>query len=211
MKDTVVYRIDKENPDMKIINECSKAIREGRVVCFPTETVYGVGTNAFDVKAVSDIFYAKKRPYNKPLLCHISSLRQAEEISYLTEDARKLINAFTPGPLTVIVRKKDCIPDIITAGGDMVGLRFPSNRVFILLAKAAGCPIAATSANISGSISAKCGEQVIEELFGRVDIIVDAGNTEYGIESTIVSLADKPKIIRQGAVSAEEIDKVLML
>lgn len=211
MKNTVVYQLNETNPDMNIISLCAKAIQNGKVVCFPTETVYGVGANAFNEKAVEEIYYAKERPKQKALLCHLISLEQAEEISCLTEDAKKLITTFTPGPLTVIVKKKACIPDIVTAGGDTVGLRFPSNRIFNLLATAAGCPIAATSANMSGAISAKNGEEVIRELFGRVDIILDAGNTEYGLESTILSLVDKPRILRQGAVSRTELEKVVIV
>lgn len=211
MKNTVIYKIDEYNPDTNIIKICAEAIQNGGVVCFPTETVYGVGANAFNEKAVEDIYYAKERPKQKALLCHIASMKQAEEIAVLTEEARKLISAFTPGPLTVIIKKKDCIPDIVTAGGDTVGLRFPSNRVFQLLSEYAGCPIAATSANMSGNISAKNGEEVIRELFGRVDIILDAGQTEYGLESTIISLIGEPKILRQGAVSREEIEKVIKI
>lgn len=211
MKNTVVYRLDEENPDIDIIKLCAEKIKQGGVVAFPTETVYGVGANAFDEKAVEEIFYAKERPLQKPLLCHINSLTQAEEIAFLTEDARRLIAAFTPGPLTVIVRKKECVPSIVTAGGDTVGLRFPSNKIFELLSLMSGCPIAATSANMSGNISAKNGDEVITELFGRVDIIIDAGRTEYGLESTIISLVDEPKIIRQGAVGRDELERMIKL
>ncbi|HAN21828.1 MAG TPA: threonylcarbamoyl-AMP synthase [Clostridiales bacterium] len=209
MKNTVVYKLDEKNPDINIIKICAKKIKDGGVVCFPTETVYGVGANAFDKKAVADIYYAKERPMQKPLLCHVYSLEQAMEIAYLTDEAKLLISKFTPGPLTVIVKKKEGIPDIVTASGDTVGLRFPSNAIFSLSAREAGCPIAATSANLSGNISAKNGEEVIKELFGRVDIIIDAGNTEYGLESTIISLLGEPKILRQGAVSRECIERVI--
>lgn len=211
MKKTVIYKLDEQNPDMSIIKLCAKKIKNGGVVCFPTETVYGVGANALDEKAVADIYYAKERPSQKPLLCHIYSLEQAEKISLLTKEAKLLIKNFTPGPLTVIVKKKECVPYIVTAGSDTVGLRFPSNNIFGLLAREAGCPIAATSANMSGNISAKDGEEVIKELFGRVDIIIDAGRTEYGLESTIISLVDEPKILRQGAVDRCDIEKVIKI
>lgn len=209
MKNTVIYQLSESNPDISVIKKCAELIKNGGVAAFPTETVYGVGANAFDEKAVADIYYAKERPMQKPLSCHIASLEMAEEIACLTDDARRLIEAFTPGPLTVIVKKKPCVPDIVTAGFDTVGLRFPSNNIFVLLAKEAGCPIAATSANISGKISAKDGKEVIEELSGRVDMILDAGHTEYGLESTIISLVGEPKILRQGAISRGEIAKLV--
>lgn len=211
MKNTVIYKVIESNPDIGIIKKCAELIKNGGVAAFPTETVYGVGANAFDEKAVAEIYYAKERPAQKPLSCHIASLKMAEEIAYLTDEARKLIEAFTPGPLTVIVKKKPCVPDIVTAGNDTVGLRFPSNNIFVLLAKEAGCPIAATSANISGRISAKDGKEVVEELYGRVDMILDAGRTEYGLESTIVSLVGEPKILRQGAIPQSEIAKYIRL
>jgi len=211
VKNTVIYKVIESNPDIGIIKKCAELIKNGGVAAFPTETVYGVGANAFDEKAVAEIYYAKERPAQKPLSCHIASLKIAEEIAYLTDEARKLIEAFTPGPLTVIVKKKPCVPDIVTAGNDTVGLRFPSNNIFVLLAKEAGCPIAATSANISGRISAKDGKEVVEELYGRVDMILDAGRTEYGLESTIVSFVGEPKILRQGAIPQSEIAKYIRL
>jgi L-threonylcarbamoyladenylate synthase len=211
LKNTVVYRLDESSPDFSIIKKCADVIKSGGVVAFPTETVYGVGANAFNSRAVREIYYAKERPASKPLLCHINSLAQAEKIAFLSKDAVKLINAFTPGPLTVIVKKRECVPDIVTADGDTVGLRFPSNKVFTLLSAEADCPIAATSANISGKISAKNGDEVISELFGRVDVIMDAGKTEFGLESTIVSLVGEPKILRQGAVARSEIERLIRL
>lgn len=210
-KSTVIYKLNEQQYQntQKIIENCAEIIKSGGLIAFPTETVYGVGANAFNTKAVKEIYNAKNRPLDKPLLCHIYSLEQAEEISYLTEEAKKLIAAFTPGPLTVIVKKKSIVPDIVTAGGDTVGLRFPSNHIFKLLSCEAGCPIAATSANISGNDSAKNGADVIKELFGRVDVIIDSGHTEYGLESTIISLVGKPKILRQGAISRKKISKFI--
>lgn len=236
-KKTTIYKIDEKTIDEKnaksgggidvklpdnsiiqqinsignIIKQCADIIKSGGVVVFPTETVYGVGADAFNDKAVKDIYFAKKRPPKKPLLCHCGSIRQAEQIAYLNDDARRLIEAFTPGPLSVIVKKKSSISDTVTSNGDTVGLRFPSNKIFLRLSEYAGCPIAATSANISGNISAKNGDEVIKELFGRVDAIIDAGDTEYGLESTIVSLVGKAKIIRQGAVGRKEIEEVISL
>ena len=211
MKNTIIYKLDGNNPDRDTLLLCAQRIKEGGVLAFPTETVYGVGADALNVRAVEDIYYAKERPKNKPLLCHVGSIEQAEEIAVLTEDAKKLIAAFTPGPLTVIVNKKQCVPDIVTAGGDTVGLRFPSNPAFLLLSEYVGCPIAATSANISGNISAKSGDEVVKELSDRVDIIIDTGYTEYGLESTIISLVGEPRVLRQGAVERSEIEKVIKL
>ena len=156
------------------------------------------------------MYTTKCRPREKALLCHLYSLEQADEIGFLDDAAKSLIKAFTPGPLTVIVKKRDCIGDNVTAGMDTVGLRFPSNNVFLALAKKCGFPIAATSANISGESSPAEAKSAIRSLGDRVDVVLDSGVTPIGVPSTIISLAgEKPVILRRGAVTEEMIKEVI--
>ncbi len=209
---TKVITTSRDNPDISLIEECGIALREGKIVAFPTETVYGIGVNALDSQAVLALYQAKLRPMDKPLLCHVSSMAMAEELAVLTNEARLLISRFIPGPLTLVLKKRKALPDIVTAGGDTIGLRFPSDSIFLELSRVAGIPIAATSANISGGISPKNGAEVVQELSGRADYIINAGNTQFGTESTILSLAgDTPIILRHGAVTKQEIWRALGL
>lgn len=206
---TKIYKMSEHSPDEAMLRECAEIIKNGGMVAFPTETVYGLGANALDDEACKKIYQAKMRPQDKALLCHVYGIEMAERIAVLDERARKLISRFTPGPLTVIVPKKPCIGAVVSAGMDTVGLRFPSNNISQLLIKYAGVPIAAPSANISSYPAPTDGRQTIEYLDGRIDAIIDGGTTEIGISSTIVSLVGEPKILRLGAVSEEEIKSVL--
>ncbi len=184
-------------------------LREGKLVVFPTETVYGIGCNALDTEAVEALYRAKNRSHDKPLLLHLYSVSQAEEYAYLDETARRLLSLFTPGPLSVIVKKRSVIPSVVTSGGDTVGLRFPDEPLFLAIAKEAGVPIAATSANLSGFTSAKDGNAAAE-LAAVADLIIDGGTCAYSIESTILSLAgERPKLLREGAIPKEKLLEVL--
>lgn len=204
------FPMSESNPNTDGIIQCANILRDGGIAVFPTETVYGVGANAYDARAVERLYTAKCRPREKALLCHLFSLQQAEEIGYLDDTARALIKAFTPGPLTVIVKKKPCIGDNVTSGMDTVGLRFPSNSVFLALAKRCGFPIAATSANISGETSPAEAKAAIASLGDRVDAVIDSGITAVGVPSTIISLVEnKPVILRQGAVTEKMINEVI--
>ena len=199
-------------PDRAALCEASGFLSGGGLVAFPTETVYGLGANALDADACAKIFCVKGRPADKPLLCHLASVEQAEEIAFLTDEARMLIARFTPGPLTVIVKKKSCVPDIVTAGGDTVGLRFPSNPIAVELIRQCAFPVAAPSANISSHKSPVTASPVINDFYGRINAIIDGGRTACGVESTIVSLAGgRPEIIRHGAVSDGEVREALGL
>ena len=197
-------------PDAESIGICADILKDGGIAVFPTETVYGVGADVFNEKAVERLYTAKCRPKEKALLCHLYSVEQAGEIGYLDDTAKALIKAFTPGPLTVIVKKKPRIGDNVTSGMDTVGLRFPSNNVFLSLAKQCGFPIAATSANISGEASPAEAESVMRSLGDRVDAIIDSGLTPVGVPSTIISLAEnKPVILRRGSVTEDMIKEVI--
>ncbi len=181
------------------INSCAEILENGGLVVFPTETVYGIGVDGLNPKAIEALYKRKQRTFDKPLLMHISGIEMAEKIAELDDKARALIKKFTPGPLTLVVKRKSCVPDIAVSGGDTVGLRFPSNQEFLMLSKEFGRPIAATSANISGNKSAITAEELTPVL-GIADAVLNGGECELGLESTILSLVgEKPKILRLGS------------
>ncbi len=186
------------------INEGAQIINEGGLVVFPTETVYGLGANAFDQNAVAKIFKAKGRPGDNPLIVHISSLEQVKDIAVdIPDKFYELAERFMPGPLTIILKKSDKIPYVVTAGGDTVGIRMPKNewaRALIANSK----PLAAPSANRSKHISPTTAQHVYEDLQGQVELILDDGPCGVGIESTVLDLTcDTPTILRPGAITAE--------
>lgn len=186
------------------VEEGARIIRKGGLVVFPTETVYGLGANAFDEKAVQSIFKAKGRPQDNPLIVHISSLQQVDEIAVDVPDAfYRLAERFMPGPLTVILKKSDKIPYVVTAGGDTVGVRMPDNAYARQLI-AESFPLAAPSANRSKHISPTTAQHVFEDLDGEVELILDDGPCRVGIESTVLDMtSDVPTILRPGAVTAD--------
>ena len=205
----VVYKVDKEDPSLDIINKCAETLKNGGTAVFPTETVYGIGVDAFNKEALASLYEKKQRPLDKPLLMHISGIEMAKSVAMLDDKTIELIKRYTPGPLTLVVKRREEVPEIAVAFGDTVGLRFPSNKVFLKLSKAFGGPIAATSANISGFKSAVNADELAPVL-DIADMVIDGGECELGIESTIVSLVgEKPKILRQGAFPKELVEEVL--
>ena len=204
-----VFICDNIENKINAVKECAKTLDNGGLAVFPTETVYGIGADAYNEKAIRSLYEKKQRPLDKPLLMHISSLEMAEEIAYLNDTARELIKRFTPGPLTLVVKAKPILPSIALAGGDTVGLRFPSNDIFLEISKAFGKPIAATSANISGEKSTARAEE-LKSITDVADVIIDGGECELGLESTIVSLVgEKAKILRLGSFPKERIAEVI--
>ena len=186
------------------VEEGARIIRNGGLVVFPTETVYGLGANAFDEKAVQSIFKAKGRPLDNPLIVHISSLQQVKDVAIDVPDSfYRLAERFMPGPLTVILKKSDKIPFAVTAGGDTVGVRMPDN-VYARQLIAESFPLAAPSANRSKHISPTTAQHVFEDLDGEVELILDDGPCRVGIESTVLDMtSDVPTILRPGAVTAD--------
>ena len=186
-------------------------MKTGGIVAFPTETVYGLGANVFDEAAIRKIFEAKRRPADNPLIAHISSIVQTDELATeVTEIASRLIQKFFPGPLTVVLQKSERVPAIATAGLDTIGVRMPKNKSAIELIAACGVPLVAPSANISGRPSPTTWEAVYEDLNGRVDCILQGEPTEIGLESTVVDCTvDPPRVLRPGAVSIEQLRDVV--
>jgi len=185
-------------------------IRNGELVIFPTETVYGIGANALDEVAVGKIFMAKGRPSDNPLIVHLADKRKIEEVAQnISEMEQKLIDAFMPGPFTIILKRKPEIPNIVTAGLDTVAVRIPENIIARGIIQFSGVPIAAPSANVSGKPSGTNIEDIRKELEGRVSAIVDGGDTAIGLESTVVKVVNEvPVILRPGKITPEDIEKV---
>jgi len=197
----------------KDIDRAAAELTAGNLVAIPTETVYGLAANAFDINAVLKIYKAKNRPQFNPLIIHSSSLDKFKTWGIiLPELALKLAKVFSPGPLTYIVKKSNAIPDIVTAGNDSVAIRIPRHPLTLKLLENINFPIAAPSANPSGFISPTNALHVFEQLGEKLAYILDGGDCEVGLESTIISFLDKtPKILRFGGVSKEQIEKILEL
>ncbi|MBS5702587.1 MAG: threonylcarbamoyl-AMP synthase [Butyricicoccus pullicaecorum] len=193
------------------LRQAGALLRAGEVVGMPTETVYGLAANALDGAAVAKIFLAKGRPQDNPLIVHIADKEQLSTLARMVpESARKLADAFWPGPLTIILPKAACIPDEVSAGLDTVGIRLPSHPVARALIREAGVPLAAPSANLSGRPSTTTSGHVMDDLGGKIPAIVEGGPCAVGVESTVVSLAGNvPRLLRPGGVSLEQLESVL--
>lgn len=195
-------------PEPESIAAAALVIKNGGLVAFPTETVYGLGANAMDAEAVARIFSAKGRPVADPLIVHISRLEQVERLARsFSATARVLAEAFWPGPLTLILPKQPEVPGLVTAGLDSVAVRVPNHPVALALIEAAGTPIAAPSANRFGHTSPTTARHVYQDLAGQVDIILDGGSTLIGVESTVLDLSTSPPLIlRPGGVTREMLE-----
>ncbi len=186
-------------------------IKNGGLVAFPTETVYGLGASAFNPDAARKIYAAKGRPSDNPLIVHICDKSQLGEIAEgITPEAQRVIDTFMPGPITVILKKNPTVPDAVTAGLKTVAVRYPLNETACRLIRAAGVPIAAPSANLSGKPSPTDASHVIEDMTGRIDAIIDGGRCDVGVESTIVDFTDEiPVILRPGGVTFDDLKRVV--
>ncbi len=192
------------------ITLAAKLLKEGELVAFPTETVYGLGGNALDREAARKIYAVKGRPSDNPLIVHLSKWEDVFTVAYPTEQAKALYDAFCPGPLTMILKKLPIVPDETTGGRDTVALRFPSHPIARALIEEAGLPIAAPSANVSKHVSPTSAWHVYNDLNGKIPLILDGGDADVGIESTIVDLTgEEPTVLRPGAITAEQIKAVL--
>ena len=208
--ETIIKKIDARNMTDEDFAEAAKLLKEGKLVAFPTETVYGLGGDAFDPTASKRIYAAKGRPSDNPLIVHIADV---EELKKLCKDvpqtAYELAKEFWPGPLTMIMKKADCIPKETTGGLDTVAIRMPSHPIAKKLIEQSGIPIAAPSANASGRPSTTKAEHVIEDLNGKIEMIIDGGSSDIGLESTIVDLTCRPvQILRPGYITIEMLKRL---
>lgn len=208
---TRVLKVDPREPEPEAVREAAEVIRRGGLVAFPTETVYGLGANALDPEAVAGVFRAKGRPADNPLIVHVAGRETVDQlVTGVPAPARALMDRFWPGPLTLALPRLPSVPDIVTAGLPSVGLRMPSHPVALALITAAGVPIAAPSANLSGRPSPTRIQDVLDDLDGRVDVILDGGETGLGVESTFLDLsADPPVLCRPGGVTPNDICAVI--
>lgn len=209
--ETNILNIDKDNIDEDLIGQAADILKRGGIVAFPTETVYGLGANGLDEEAVKKIYKAKGRPSDNPLILHISS---KEELSPLVKEiphkAKACMERFWPGPLTLVFKKSDIIPDIITGGLDTVAIRMPDHPIAKKLISKSGLPIAAPSANLSGKPSPTKANHVIEDMMGKIDMILDGGDTGLGLESTVLDLSTEvPTILRPGGVTLEDLKVII--
>lgn len=208
---TRILRCDSRAATTAAVTRAAAVIRHGGLVAFPTETVYGLGANAFDAKAVRGVFKAKGRPSDNPLIVHCDSLRQARSLAKeFPPVAEKLARAFMPGALTLVLKHNHSLPKIVTANLDTVAVRIPNHKIAIALIRSARVPLVAPSANLSGRPSPTTAQHVAEDLQGRVDVILDAGPTRIGLESTVVDVTTSPPVIlRLGGITTAQIRKVV--
>lgn len=208
---TRVLKVNPKRPEPEKIRTAARRIKMGDLVAFPTETVYGLGADALDAKAVRKIFVAKGRPSDNPLIIHICDRKDLSVLAVRIPDmAYSLADAFWPGPLTMVLKKSKRVPKITTGGLDTVAVRMPENRIAQALIKESGTPIAAPSANYFGRPSPTAAEHVLEDMVGRIGLVIDGGPTKIGIESTVVDLTSKvPILLRPGGVTVEQLQKEL--
>ena len=201
----------KESIDNDELNSVVKSLVRGELVVFPTETVYGIGADVFNIEAVKNIYKAKGRPSDNPLIAHVSDVEMLEKcVSKISDVERKLINAFMPGPFTLILEKSEIIPNEVTANLNTVAIRMPSDKIARKIISEFGRPIAAPSANVSGKPSGTRIEDIRNELEDKVFVLIDGGNTDIGLESTVVKVIDGvPRILRPGGITAEDIQKLV--
>ena len=206
-----MYLDFKNNTNYTKLGEPAKIIKNGGLVIFPTETVYGIGTNGLDKNAIKKLYSVKQRPLNKPISLLVNNINMIETVAKnITDLEYALIQKFFPGPLTIILEKKEIVPDILTAGSNTIGIRMPANNIALKLIDYAGVPIATPSANISGKPSGTNVEDIMKDFNTKVDCFIDDGPSQIGLASTIVKVVDGvPHILRQGSISIDEINSVI--
>lgn len=211
MVKTRIIKVDSVNPDEAALIMAAEVIKRGGLVAFPTETVYGLGADAYNREAVRRIFEAKNRPMDNPLIVHICGLEWLEVIARnIPEEAYRIAERLWPGPVTLVLWKSDDVPEEVTAGLPKIAVRFPSHPIAMGLIKRSGVPIAAPSANLAGRPSPTTAQHVIQDLYGRIELILDGGETLFGVESTIIDLTDElPKLLRPGPIPVDDLERVL--
>jgi len=211
MKQTLVLKVDSKQPDTEKIREAATIIRKGGLVAFPTETVYGLGADALNPKAVLKLFKAKKRPLDNPPIVHVENINDIHRLAeQVPPKADQLMKEFWPGPLTLVFKRSETVPDVTVAGLDTIAVRMPQHLVALALIRESRCPIAAPSANLAGKPSPTSAEHVFDDLNGRIDAILDGGPTRIGVESTVLDLSVDPALVlRPGGTPLEALRRVL--
>ena len=189
------------------VKEALKALKRGGLVIYPTDTLYGLGCNALDKSAVERLSKAKRRPASNPLPIAVNGIEMMKQYAEISDTAERLVKAFLPGALTVVLKKKN-LPDILTAGLPEVGIRIPKSDIALRLVELLGVPITATSANISGNAPPVSAEDAASQI-READVVLDGGRLGKGVPSTVIDLTGKPKILREGAIKREELERVI--
>ena len=188
----------------------TKALDEDKLIVFPTETVFGIAGNALKVEVIDKLFQAKKRDYSKPFSLMLSDINKIKDIAYVSDYEEKVINKFMPGPITLILKKKDCISDLATAGRDTVGVRIPNHEIALSILKSVDYPLATSSANISGSVNNSNIEDIINDLASYVDIFIKGNISSNLLASTVVEIKNNEvNILRNGIISEYDIEEVI--
>lgn len=208
---TRCIHVSSQSPESEIIAEAAAVLKRGGIVAFPTETVYGLGANALNAAAVRSIFVAKGRPQHNPVIVHVLDVDAAKRLALeWPAAAQTLAERFWPGPLTLVLKKRSIVPDEVTSGGSTVAIRCPAHKIARALIAAAGVPLAAPSANASNRVSATTAAHVLKTLNGRIDLILDGGPADGGIESTVVDVTTRlVRILRPGLIDAHELESAL--
>jgi L-threonylcarbamoyladenylate synthase len=211
MKRTLMLKVNPEKPEIEKVQAAAKIIQQGGLVAFPTETVYGLGAEALNPKAVLALFEAKKRPLDNPPIVHVENISDIYRLAkQVTPKADKLMRTFWPGPLTLVFKRSKKVPDVTVAGLDTIAVRMPQHAVALALIRESQCPIAAPSANLAGKPSPTSAQHVFDDLNGRIDAIMDAGPTRIGVESTVLDISvDPAQVLRPGGTSFEALKRVL--
>jgi L-threonylcarbamoyladenylate synthase len=211
MKKTLVLKVDSQKPEIEKIRIAAGFIKKGGLVAFPTETVYGLGANALNPKAVLALFKAKKRPLDNPPIVHVGKTENVYKlVKEVPSEAKVFMKRFWPGPLTLIFKRSKAVPSVTVAGLDTIAIRMPRHNVALALLRESKCPIAAPSANLAGKPSPTSANHVLEDLNGRIDAVLDAGPTNIGVESTVLDMTvDPPQILRPGGTPYEDLKKIL--
>ena len=211
VKGTLKIKVNPAKPQVDRIRIAADAIKKGGLVAFPTETVYGLGADALNPDAVAKIFTAKERPADNPIIVHIADKKDVYRLAKnVPNGAKKLTAEFWPGPLTLILKRSSLVPDITVVGLDTIAVRMPNSKVALALIRESGTPIAAPSANRAGKPSPTTAQHVIDDLAGRIDVVLDGGSTKVGVESTVIDMTTRiPRILRPGGTSFEDLKKVL--
>jgi len=206
---TIILKVDPTHPEAEVIEQAANSVESGRIIVYPTDTIYGVGTNALDPVAVLRIFEVKRRPLENPLPVAVAGMEMAERLAVVTTEAQMLMESFWPGALTLVLPKKDIVPDLVTSGCLGLALRAPDHRVPLKIIEMIGLPLIATSANIHGAASCKSAQEAVSQIGDRVDLVLDGGATA-GAASTILDLTGaRPRVLREGPVTGTMLRQVL--
>ena len=193
--------------ELKIVTQ---ALNEGKLIVFPTETVYGIAGNGLTLSVVNNLYQAKKRDYSKPFTLMVNDITKIKDIAYVSENEEKVIKKFMPGPITLILKKKDCISNLVTANSDTVGVRIPNHKIALSILKSVDYPLATSSANISGSVNNSDIEDIINDLENYVDIFIKGNISSNLLASTVVEIKNNEvNILRNGIISKENIEEVI--